>query len=70
MVLTAAHCLFDRDGKVYPDVKVFVGTNKDRTKKIVTIDKPGKKIRTKEICIHPDFNIAGDPSKMVKHGIR
>ena len=70
MVLTAAHCLFDQYGKVYPDVKVFVGTNIDRTNKFLNIDKHGRKTRTKEICIHPEFNHADDPSKLVKHGIR
>ena len=73
MVLTAAHCMWKEKleyGEMYKDVKVYVGTNIDRTSLLFNINKHGRKVRAKEICIHPDFNHTGDPSQLVKHGIK
>ena len=77
MVLTAAHCMFKGElnhGEIFKDVKVYVGTNIDRTSNTVNIGKPGRKVRTKEICIHPDFSSgvkSGVPRRqLVKHGTK
>ena len=78
MVLTAAHCMFEgrlNQGKIFKDVKVYVGTHVDRTSNWTpNIGKPGRKVRTREICIHPDFRSgvkSGVPHRqLVKHGTK